>query len=49
MEKENSGKNLRKSKEKGRAKKQAITTVTPLKKSHPQDIVAQGTSMNILT
>ena len=48
-EKENSGKNLGKTKEKERAKNQAVTNLTPLKKSRPQDLVAQGTSMNILT
>ena len=30
-------------------KNQAVTTLTPLKKSHPRDLLAQGTSMNILT
>ena len=49
MEKENSSKNLRKTKEKERAKNQAVTNLTPLKKSRPRDLVAQGTSMNILT
>ena len=48
-EKENSRKNLRKTKEKERAKNQAVTNLTPLKKSRPRDLVAQGTSMNILT
>ena len=48
-EKENSRKTLRKSKEKERAKNLAVTTLTPLKKSLPRDLVAQGTSMNILT
>ena len=48
-EKENSSKNLRKTKEKERAKNQAVTNLTPLKKSRPRDLVAQGTSMNILT
>ena len=48
-EKENSGKILRKSKIKERAKNQVVTTLTPLKKSRPRDLVAQGTSMNILT
>jgi hypothetical protein len=48
-EKQNSRKNLRKSKEKERAKNQAVTTLLPLKKSRPRDLVAQGTSMNILT
>ena len=48
-EKENSSKNLRKTKEKERAKNQAITNLTPLKKSHPRDLVTRGTSMNILT
>ena len=47
--KKNSRKNLRKTKEKERAKNQAVTNLTPLKKSRPQDLVAQGTSMNILT
>ena len=45
MEKENSSKN----KEKERAKNQAVTNLTPLKKSRPRDLVAQGTSMNFLT
>ena len=49
MEKENLSKNLRKTKEKERAKNQAVTNLTPLKKSHPRDLVAQGTSMKILT
>ena len=49
MEKENSGKNLEKTEEKERAKNQAFTNLTPLKKSCPRDLVAQGTSMNILT
>ena len=44
-EKENSGKNLRKTKEKERAKNHAVTNLTPLKKSRPRDLVAQGTSM----
>ena len=48
-EKESSSKYLRKSKEKERAKNQAMTTVPPLKKSCPRDLVAQGTSMHILT
>ena len=48
-EKENSSKNLRKTKEKERAKNQAVTNLTPLKKSRPRDLVAQGTSMNIPT
>ena len=48
-EKKNSGKNLGKTKEKERAKNQAVTNLTPLKKSRPRDLVAQGTSMNILT
>ena len=47
--KKNSGKNLGKTKEKERAKNQAVTNLTPLKKSRPRDLVAQGTSMNILT
>ena len=46
--KNNSGKNLEKTKEKDRAKNHAITNPTPLKKSRPRDLVAQGTSMNIL-
>ena len=49
MEKEISGKNLGKSKEKERAKNQAATNLTLLKKSRPRDLVAQGTSMHILT
>ena len=48
-EKETSGKKPRKTKEKERAKKQAVTILTPLKKSRPRDLVAQGTSMHILT
>ena len=48
-EKENSNKNLRKTKEKERAKNQAVTNLTPLKKSRPRDLGAQGTSMKILT
>ena len=44
-EKENSSKNLRKTKEKERAKNQAVTNLPPLKKSRPRDLVAQGTSM----
>ena len=47
-EKEISRKILRKSKEKERAKIQGVTNLPPLKKSHPRDLVAQGTSMNIL-
>ena len=47
-EKEISRKNLRKSKEKERAKNQAMTNLPPLKKSRTRDLVAQGTSMNIL-
>ena len=46
-EKENSRKNLRKTKEKERSKNQAVTTLTPLKKSRPRDLVSQGTSVNI--
>ena len=46
-EKENSSKNLRKTKEKERAKNQAVTNLTPLKKSCPRDLVAHGTSLNI--
>ena len=42
-------KNLGKTKEKERAKNQAVTNLTPLKKSRPRDLVAQGTSMHILT
>ena len=49
MEKENSSKNLRKTKEKERAKNQAVTNLTPLKKSSPRDLVARGTSMKVLT
>ena len=37
--KKNSGKNLGKTKEKERAKNQAITNLTPLKKSRPRDLV----------
>ena len=40
--KKNSGKNLGKTKEKERAKNQAVTNLTPLKKSRPRDLVAQG-------
>ena len=47
MEKEISSKNLWKSKEKERAKNQAVTTLTPLKKSCPRDLVAEGISLNI--
>ena len=47
--KKNSGKNLGKTKEKERAKNQAVTNLTPLKKSRPRDFVSQGTSMTILT
>ena len=49
MKKKNSCKNLGKTKEKERAKNQAVAKLTPLKKSCPQDLVAQGTSMNNLT
>ena len=42
-------KKLEKTKEKERAKNQAVTNLTPLKKSCPRDLVAQGTSMNNLT
>ena len=35
--KKNSGKNLGETKEKGRAKNQAVTNLTPLKKSRPRD------------
>ena len=38
-----------KNKRKRKAKYQAVTNLTPLKKSRPRDLVAQGTSMNILT
>ena len=48
-EKENSSKNLRKTKEKERAKNQAVTNLPPLKKSRLRYLVAQETSMNILT
>ena len=48
-EKENSSKNLGKAKEKERAKNKAVTNLTLLKKSRPRDLVAQVTSMNILT
>ena len=41
-EKENSGKNLGETKEKEKAKNQAVTNLTPLKKSRPRDLVAQG-------
>ena len=47
--KENSSKNLSKTKEKESAKNQAVTNLTPLKKSRPRDLVAQGTSMKVLT
>ena len=40
-EKENSRKNLGKTKEKERAKIQAVTNLTPLKKSRPRDLVVQ--------
>ena len=49
QKKEKSSKNLRKTKEKERAKNQAVTNLTPLTKSRPRDLVAQGTSMKILT
>ena len=48
-EKENSGKNLRKTKEKRKGQKSGCHKPSPLKKSRPRDLVAQGTSMNILT
>ena len=38
--KENLGKNLGKTKEKERAKNQAVTNLPPLKKSRPRDLVA---------
>ena len=47
--KKTQAKTSEKTKEKERAKNQAVTNLTPLKKSRPQDLVAQGTSMNILT
>ena len=47
--KENSRKNLRKTKEKEGAKNQVVTNLTPLKKSRPRDLVAQGSNMNIPT
>ena len=49
MEKENSSKNLRNQKKKERAKNLAVTTISLLKKSRPQDLVSQGTSMHIMT
>ena len=48
-EKEKLGQKPRKNKEKERAKNQAVTNLTPLKKSRPRYLVSQGTSMNILT
>ena len=36
-------------KEKERAKNRGVTNLPPLQKSRPRDLVAQGTSMNILT
>ena len=47
--KKTQAKNLGKTKEKGRTKNQVVTNLTPLKKSRPRDLVAQGTTMNILT
>ena len=47
--KKNSSKNLGKTKEKESAKNQAVTNLTTLKKSRPRDLVAQGTSMDVLT
>ena len=47
--KENSSKNLRKTKEKESAKNQAVTNLTPLKKSRPRDLVAHVTTMKVLT
>ena len=38
-----------KSKKKKMGKIQGVTNLPPLKKSRPQDLVAQGPSMNILT
>ena len=45
LQKEKQIKNQMNQKKKKRAKIQAITTLTPLKKSRPWDLVAQGTSM----
>ena len=39
-EKENSGKTWEKQKKKKGTKNQAVTNLTPLKKSHPRDLVA---------
>ena len=47
--KKSQAKTSEKTKEKERAKNQAVTNLTPLKKSRPRDLVAQGTSMKILT
>ena len=45
LQKEKQSKNQINQKKRKRAKSQAVTTLTPLKKSRPQDLVAQGTSM----
>ena len=45
LQKEKQSKNQINQKKKKRAKNQAVTTLTPLKKSCPRDLVAQGTSM----
>ena len=49
LEKEKQSKNQINQKKKKGAKNQAVTNLPPLKKSRSQDLVAQGTSMNILT
>ena len=45
LQKEKQSKNQINQKKKKRAKIQAVTTLTPLKKSRPRDSIAQGTSM----
>ena len=46
LQKEKHSRNQINQKKKERAKIQAVTILTPLKKSRPRDLVAQGTSMN---
>ena len=43
LQKEKQSKNQLNQKKKKRAKNQAVTTLSPLKKSRPRDLVAQGT------
>ena len=45
LQKEKHSKNQINQKKKERAKIQAVTILTPLKKSRPRDLVALGTSM----